>query len=1112
MPPPPGDPEKTSRNRFGDDEENTGQESGGGFNALFLSLKDWIHANRTRALIFGSALTVVGLLGFALVVRHIVQVRGRPTLEMAVEALDHAAYDRSRDAANEVLKYAAPDDYKVRGGALYVLGVASCLLSDLSGIEEKQPYYLLAANYLQESRAYGFLTGREQEGLFYLGKSLYLAGEIQKSREPLTEALILGAEDQKTILWYLANAVYYDNNPDYEEALRYVTLFRKWPTTTRREMYEANLLESMILLHLGKLDEARKVFKSVPDIDMLESVQHFIAAQIAVEEARTLVRQAEELERRSDPTALLKEYREQEEQRKRLEKDVEKKWELDAPPDTQPLSQDDNVRSSHEPVPRIPTSSEGPNDESADQSALEIRPENPTVPDSQEQLPPVLPPGLPLPNAPATPPVLPPGEQLPENFRETDFFPRLPGHEETETNTASRSSIAHVPWTEKYETPGLVYRIVQMQHQTERLRSGAAAEDEDILDLPQLNFNRPDHASPPSTPSNRNVPGLTADSLLTGEAPASPPPEDSIEIVSESEPDRPKPGTFPVEKPGRTIETAPEETGEVHARIAELRAGAVTKYQEAVTLFQESIRYDAPPFRWARQAELLQGICFAEMSTLRRGDDLQRSLDFYASVIESFPESPEATAARFLTAETKLHLGDTQGALAGFRDAFEQLHKNENHVSAILTKTDMLTRTRHVFESMVRDREFSRAFTLMGAFRTVMPEEETYRLGAEALSAWGNAIKRQADATFSEERRQLRQEAEEKYRFAGGWYFELARYRYAEADYQECLWNSAENFRAGRDYRKAIKVYEIFLRLNTDAPHRQARALYAIGGMLFELDHTDRAIEVLKRCIEDYPRSTLIPEVRLLLSKSYLEEKSWDDASRILELNLNGEFSPKSAVYRDSWFALGNIYYMQGDYDRAIHTLEDAVQLHPDAIQGADARYEIARAYLARAEKSERSGKESPLNRVKERFSMESLHSREKALENYRECERLLRQRQDGIDLAESDALMLRNVLFGIGAEAMNLRRFQEAIEAYNIAATEYQESPDALFALMQIAIAYRALGNDAEAFGVVGRARILFERLQKAKAFEKGQRFSPLEWSELLDFHEKMSQRRRSH
>ncbi|MDR3111082.1 MAG: tetratricopeptide repeat protein [Planctomycetaceae bacterium] len=1008
------------------------------FEALVELAQSWVAPRRMMTLIVSIVLLVLGVVIAIGVIWQIRNIRNRPTLEDAVISLDYGAFAQARSRAEVVLMYAGTNDNTTRGGALYVMGVASCLLTDLYDFEDKRSNYLAAVNYLQQSRELGFYSGRQAEGYFYLGKSLFMAGDMDRCREPLLMALEYNADDQKSSMWYLANAYFYATQPDYDEALRYVSLFRQWPSTTREEAFEGDLLESLILLEKGDIISSENIFATVPDMEKMAVVQRYITARMAMLKAHRLAEQANALERLPDPTEYFLQL-----ERQNREENLTGHRSLETVPQLMPSSD------LSQPIDAEPSQP----------STEPIQIEEQETPSPQ------------LPNLP-----------LPRNSRSSSDIatPAIQGVAWYETGEKQPETVRRLNW---YQRRSL---------ETDQLHSrDAAARVSAVQSQTSDAKNRLSAVQPQPLYAQEAVPEGTAD---------------EIEIVPGEPAKNPEPKSEPKPKPPKS---ATPEDDKINEKITQLRADALAGFIEAIDLFHEAIENDMPPYRWSRQSDLLIGVCYEELSTLRQGEDLAMAKRLYEGVTTGYPTSSEAVAAEFLLAEIQRRQGYLDVAMTGYRAAFDRLKRNPAYSNNHLTKTMMCDRASTVFEEWIRTERFERAFQLLDMLRPVMPPQTTYRMGAVSLNHWGNVLRQRAERVFFEERKDLMSQAEQKYKLAGHWFAELARCRFTESDYAECLWNSAENYRAGHDYRKSVLMFQRYLAMNFD--QRRSEAYFLMGEMYYELDYLDDALRVLKRCIEDYPRSRYVPWSRLLLSKVYREKKEWDDAIAMLNQNLSGEFTPNSNIFRDSEFALGNLYFHRGNYEQAAMALEYATQQHPNAPQSAEANYLISRSYIELAVAADKLAAAAQLARVKAVEAERAMAARMSALEHYRQCEANLRQRQDSISLTDSEALMLRNAIFGIGAESMNVKRYEDAITAYELAAAEYQETPGALFALSQAALSYQALGDDAAALSVINRAKILYEILKKTNAFANESKFTPEQWQQILESFETMAKRRNS-
>jgi tetratricopeptide (TPR) repeat protein len=225
----------------------------------------------------------------------------RPTLSSVLKTYDIGAYGDAKLYADEALVYVSPSDMITRAGLAFVQGAANVAVGDSVPEIDKLPYYLTAANYLQESAQYGFVEGRTSDGFFLLGKSLYLCGELVKCRKPLEASLDKTTPHRKMILWYLANAYCFGESPDMQLAAGYLERFHHQPLVTEAEFAESKLLSALIELQNGQLDEAEKIFDTVPHFQRFVVMRNYIEGLINFLHARNLREQAIHIEENPNP-------------------------------------------------------------------------------------------------------------------------------------------------------------------------------------------------------------------------------------------------------------------------------------------------------------------------------------------------------------------------------------------------------------------------------------------------------------------------------------------------------------------------------------------------------------------------------------------------------------------------------------------------------------------------------------------------------------------------------------------------------------------------------------------------------------------------------------------
>jgi tetratricopeptide (TPR) repeat protein len=207
-----------------------------------------------------------------------------PTLTEALDALDQGFYQSARDIAEECqAQHRVPPEQL--GWPAFILGAVASHEADEIWEQDKPALYLLAARRLEEARDRAFPPGREGEGLYLLGRSLCLAGQMSAARPQLQAALKAAPELSTEIDRLMATAWLQDANPNYQEALRYNERYLADPQLLDEVREEGLLQRSQILFQLGDLDASREVLAKVPAESRLQSEVLILRAQMLMREA-----------------------------------------------------------------------------------------------------------------------------------------------------------------------------------------------------------------------------------------------------------------------------------------------------------------------------------------------------------------------------------------------------------------------------------------------------------------------------------------------------------------------------------------------------------------------------------------------------------------------------------------------------------------------------------------------------------------------------------------------------------------------------------------------------------------------------------------------------------
>ena len=232
----------------------------------------WVRQNR----LIGTLLAVTVLLGlFVTALSFWSQIRPTElgegqTLQDALQLLDERSLAKARDLAKQLARSPLLRNDQI-GGPAFVLGAAAVYEAELfSDSNYLSRLYIPAARYLTLSREHGFPAGRENEGLFLLGQSLYYSRQRATGLVVLKEALERKGAHGKEIQKFLVLAYVYDSEPKAEEALYYSREYLANADLTQEERDDGLLLLSKILFAMDRNEQCRQELQKISDTTQLK--------------------------------------------------------------------------------------------------------------------------------------------------------------------------------------------------------------------------------------------------------------------------------------------------------------------------------------------------------------------------------------------------------------------------------------------------------------------------------------------------------------------------------------------------------------------------------------------------------------------------------------------------------------------------------------------------------------------------------------------------------------------------------------------------------------------------------------------------------------------------
>ena len=524
----------------------------------------------------------------------------------------------------------------------------------------------------------------------------------------------------------------------------------------------------------------------------------------------------------------------------------------------------------------------------------------------------------------------------------------------------------------------------------------------------------------------------------------------------------------------------------------EARLQARRRYEEAIKVLRAARGQDTLSTQATRKAQYLIGVCLLET------DDFRAALAQFDRIRVIYPATPEAMAAGFRQAEMARRMGRDAEALAGYRRALATVADPNSYSNPWISLDELQTESLAAYEHYMKTGSFAVALQLVQQFYPLFSRVKKTQWTAETCRTWGHALLAKSDQLAPDESELMRRQGRAQLRRAGRAYEELANLETTTRRYTDHLWSSAENYLAGHDYQDAVKVLKEYLKNETRRRH--SRALVNLGEALLALDRVDDALAALRDCVDFHPTDAAAFRARLLASRAYLEKGDVVKAEDLLQDNLDGTLSPSSKEWRESLFAMGRLLYINGQYDKAVARLGEAVQRYPAAPETLEARYLIADSHRRGAEALQEKLESSQVPNARQVRTRQICESLEKALTQYKKIQETLGQRQQISTLTALERSILRNSNFAAGDVQFDLGRYQEAVQTYTTAAYRYQSDPAVLLAYLQIAHAQQRMNKPADARNTLKQAKVVLSRIKLDTPFDTYTPYSRKEWEQLLD------------
>ncbi len=515
------------------------------------------------------------------------------------------------------------------------------------------------------------------------------------------------------------------------------------------------------------------------------------------------------------------------------------------------------------------------------------------------------------------------------------------------------------------------------------------------------------------------------------------------------------------------------------------------KLSAALSRLQEAVRLDVENGPLTRQASLWMA------RRLEANDEHAAALAEYDRIGSVYVDTPEGLAAMLAAADYYRRGGQFERAMLGYRQVLRAIDAQLTYDSSLMPLSEVRQRLTTAFQQYVDEERFAEALALVEHLEPVFGRVSCAEWRAKTSQQWGELQLARSNHGGRPEEVAARLEARARLRAAGLAYEELARLRYAARQFSDDLWSAADCYFKGQSFTQAVRLLQEYL--HHEAKRQNSLALLKLGQARLAIGEYDQATVTLEECIDMYPDDAVAHQARLECARAYQQRGRLDVAEQMLLINLvGGTLKPASPEWRNSLFELGGLLYESERYDEAIEKLQEAVERYPAEESALVARYTIARAYHDASEAPAKRLQAGKTENERQAARADLIGYLTKAHESYQAVQRkiTLRGRSGGDEL---DLALLRNCYLMQGAVLFELRRFEDALQAYGNVIASYQDDPIALESFVQVASCWRRLNQPVKSRVTLDQAQMVLKELPPETDFLTTTNFSRQQWESLL-------------
>ena len=552
-----------------------------------------------------------------------------------------------------------------------------------------------------------------------------------------------------------------------------------------------------------------------------------------------------------------------------------------------------------------------------------------------------------------------------------------------------------------------------------------------------------------------------------------------------------------------------------------LRVEARDRFTEAQEILQKFTGSTIAP-ETAAKAQYQVGVC---SELLGNG---QAAITHYQNTIRRFDPYDQAFAARVRLALVFQQEGRKEESIRVFRQVQALVPRPEDFQNSLYSLTELRGVILDVADTWRNSGDFAEAITLCREMPPVLERGVALRYAATFAQEWAEAVQRQHDEAAADERPGMVQSVRDRWAASGDAWAELAREMRTSSSYPEFLKISAQHYRMGHDFERALTQCDSFIRAE---PPRDMPSVYVLRARtLMDLDRLNDALGDLQFVIENAPTNAAAFEAQYLVGSCLLEMDRPDDAERAWRaLTQSDEVKPSADEWRRAKFGLGRLLVLRasdefrksqpddGDemteqqvqlreaafekWREAAYHLSEYLLRYPETVERLECHYMLASSYHKLSlELRERLKRPMPTNARKELYLELQMRLSEAANE-YRRLQRELQSLRANSQLDAYGQELYRTTFLEIPHVFFDKGDYIDALDGYRTVATRFPDHVCVLRAYLQMARCYNRLNQPEEARRQLEQARVILRRLPDGAFTAESSGMTRDDWMAWIDW-----------